>query len=79
VYFSLSWRYSGNARPACRINHTGGRSTPSHRHAAINRWRQVSRSVFSWVMAVIFSGKGYVKIPATASEFSVQLSGDGGF
>jgi hypothetical protein len=30
-------------------------------------------------MAVIFSGKGYVKIPATASEFSVQLSGDGGF
>jgi hypothetical protein len=30
-------------------------------------------------MAVIFSRKGYVKIPATASEVSVQLSGDGGF
>jgi hypothetical protein len=30
-------------------------------------------------MAVIFGWKGYVKIPATASEFSVQLSGDGGF
>jgi hypothetical protein len=30
-------------------------------------------------MAVIFSSKGYVKIPATASEFSVQLSGEGGF
>ena len=40
--FSLSWRYSGNARPAWRISQTGGRSTVRQRQASRKRSRLVS-------------------------------------
>jgi len=39
VCFSFNARYSGNERPAWRINHTGGRSKGEQRHAARNRSR----------------------------------------
>ncbi len=42
VYFSLSLRYSGSARPAWRISHIGGRSTAWQRAARAKRSRAVA-------------------------------------
>src|ERR1039458_1884069 len=47
VYFSLSLRYSGNARPACRISQIGGRSTGWQRAAWVKRSRAV-KAVFGF-------------------------------
>src|SRR5208282_5553958 len=55
VYFSLSRRYSGSARPACRMSHTGGRSTGRQCAAAKNLWRLVSGGAedLSWPAEIL--------------------------